>query len=79
MRSLSKYTLLVFCTFLFSIVTEASGITGSSGNELLYIYSLLFSLLLFFLAIDFLIKFAWRKYQKWKAKKLEIPMEETIN
>ncbi len=79
MRSLSKYTYLVFCAFIFSLVTHASGITGSSGNELLYIYLLLFSLLLFILGIDFLIKFALRKYVDWKNKKLELPAEEPIN
>ncbi len=66
MTSLSKYTRFVFCALLLSTKVYSSGITGSAGNELLYIYLLLLSFFLLMLGIDYGIKFSIRKFQEWK-------------
>ncbi|MCF8254638.1 MAG: hypothetical protein K9I36_07570 [Bacteroidia bacterium] len=56
----------------------ASGITGSSGNELLYIYILLFSLAAVLLGADKLYKFIKRKIGDWRFKRKYPELDDIV-
>jgi hypothetical protein len=55
--------------FLSPTFCYASGITGSAGNELLYLYLILLGVLGVFFGLNLAVKFVWRKYKNWKFHK----------
>jgi len=67
--------LFIFC-FTFFVEVYASGITGSSGNELLYLYLLLLVVFIFPIGIDYSIKWCIRK---WKERKFLKKYEDFEN
>jgi hypothetical protein len=60
---------LISIFFLSPLLCYASGITGSAGNELLYLYLILLGVLGVFFGLNLVIKFVWRKYKNWKFQK----------
>jgi predicted ABC-type exoprotein transport system permease subunit len=63
---------------LLAPMAYASGITGSSGNELLYIYILLFSFVALLLGADKLYKFIKRKIGDWRFKRKYPELEDIV-
>jgi hypothetical protein len=67
--------LFIFC-IAFYLPAHASGITGSSGNELLYLYVLLLVVFVLPIGLDYSIRWC---IKKWKERRLIKKYEDFEN